>query len=134
MKMNMRHHAESPEEIQDIDDNQKKARIVIGLMVFSICLFSFSFNSQTSAPKVKSTLTKLTASHQRDCRSFVRSQLQFPSSVDFDLLPSWEGSHGQIKLQINFEAKNGLGNMLPYQAVCTQKDSRSIMEGTIYKR
>lgn len=56
------------------------------------------------------------------CRESVRSSAQFPSSVDFSIFGQTasipEGS-GETWVELKFEAKNGMGAILPYKAVCT---------------
>lgn len=55
------------------------------------------------------------------CRETVRKSAKFPSSVDFatfgQVVNTSQGS-GETWVELDFEAKNGLGAMLPYKANC----------------
>jgi len=54
------------------------------------------------------------------CRDSVRRSAKFPSSVDFDFLGSAAETYsdGTTVAQLDFEAKNGFGNLIPQRAIC----------------
>lgn len=56
------------------------------------------------------------------CQESVRKSAQFPSSVDFSLfgqaVNTSQGT-GETWVELEFEAKNGMGAMLPYKANCS---------------
>ena len=56
------------------------------------------------------------------CAKLVRERAVFPSSVDIHFVTGagsdLGGDGGKPRVAFNFDAKNGLGNMLPYLAYC----------------
>lgn len=54
------------------------------------------------------------------CQQATRANARFPSSVDFSLFGSGAStqSNGTVIVRLDFEAKNGLGNVLPQRAIC----------------
>jgi len=55
------------------------------------------------------------------CMKAVRARAKFPSSVDFSILsspPSQQIAGGGWRIYWAFEAKNGMGNMIPQMARC----------------
>lgn len=59
------------------------------------------------------------------CENLIKSQLKFPSSFeskDFLGVPSIMETKDGLILEIKFEAKNALGNVLPYFGQCLQTD------------
>ena len=54
------------------------------------------------------------------CRNMISAQATFKSKVDFSLLNTGieTTANGITRVAIGFEAMNGLGNMLPYTALC----------------
>jgi hypothetical protein len=56
------------------------------------------------------------------CRESVRASAKFPSSVDFSMLGATVGTSkgsGTTWVELEFEAKNGFGLLLPYKANCS---------------
>lgn len=55
------------------------------------------------------------------CRDAVRASAKFPSSVDFNTFGQRSSTHkttGNTVVELDFEAKNGLGNLIPQTARC----------------
>lgn len=61
------------------------------------------------------------------CRDLAKTKVRFPSSIDISV---WDTAIEKTKFGISvalaFEAKNGLGAMLPYVAYCTVKETGEI--------
>lgn len=70
------------------------------------------------------------------CQQAIRSRAQYPSSVDFSILGvdiAKGKTTGNLRVALDFEAKNGLGNTLPYRGICTF-DPEGNMDVSIAKR
>lgn len=55
-----------------------------------------------------------------DCQASTRQGAKFPSSVSFSKLGGAVQTRGDgtVVVRLDFEAKNGLGNLLPQRAIC----------------
>lgn len=55
-----------------------------------------------------------------DCQASTRQSAKFPSSVNFSALggAARTGNDGTVTVRLDFEAKNGFGNLLPQRATC----------------
>ncbi|CAB3911226.1 hypothetical protein LMG3410_04841 [Achromobacter aegrifaciens] len=55
-----------------------------------------------------------------DCQASTRQSAKFPSSVNFSTLggAARTGNDGTVTVRLDFEAKNGFGNLLPQRATC----------------
>jgi hypothetical protein len=56
------------------------------------------------------------------CQSLIKAKATFPSSVDFHSVTGvgtdLKGAGGKPRVSADFDAKNALGNMLPYTGHC----------------
>lgn len=70
------------------------------------------------------------------CQQAIRQRLQYPSSADFSMFGvdiSKGKATGNLRIALDFEAKNGFGNMMPHRGVCIV-DTDGNMEVSIGKR
>ncbi|MJS61864.1 hypothetical protein DOC35_19470 [Salmonella enterica subsp. enterica] len=70
------------------------------------------------------------------CEEAIRNQLDYPSAAEFHNLAGradFVNPHNENVIQIEFEAKNGYGNMLPFVANCIFKHDGTLTTD-IYKR
>ncbi|WP_258129211.1 hypothetical protein [Achromobacter anxifer] len=60
-----------------------------------------------------------------DCQVSTRQGAKFPSSVSFSTFggAAQTRSDGTVVVRLDFEAKNGFGNLLPQRAICTYPPS-----------
>lgn len=81
-------------------------------------------NAKAAAATVSDGLEQITDTDAlKSCENLAKENLKFPSTMDV----SWFSSNverGQfgISVALSFEAKNGLGNELPYAAYCVVND------------
>jgi hypothetical protein len=103
-------------------DLKKKAPtwlvVVIGLPVIIFALNSQSKNgSSTTTSRSKAEVAAISV-----CRAAIQNRAVFPSSVDFHSLTGvgtdLGGAGGKPRVSMDFDAKNSVGNMLPYQGLC----------------
>ena len=70
------------------------------------------------------------------CEEAIKAQLDYPSSADFHYLAGradFVNPQNENVIRIDFEAKNGFGNMLPFVANCIFKHNGKVI-ADIYKR
>lgn len=81
-------------------------------------------SSQEPAVSVREAIFKHSdIAYRMNCEEEIKGRLQFPSTYDSELLGTKTRFTGtKYLVRINFEAKNGFGNVLPYVGVCTYDD------------
>lgn len=70
------------------------------------------------------------------CEEAIKAQLDYPSSADFHTLlgqAQFVNPNNENVIKLEFDAKNGYGNMLPFVANCIFKHDGSVI-ADIYKR
>ena len=72
--------------------------------------------------------------YRMHCEEEIKGRLQFPSTYDSEFMGTQTRFTGtKYLVRINFEAKNGFGNELPYVGVCTY-DDRGIADVQLKQR
>lgn len=105
------------------------------IAVFAMCRngerFNFSEKEALSAPaaptSVGESVASLTDTYAfKQCEDLVKPTLQFPSTMDASWLDSSvDRQQYTANVALAFEAKNGLGAMLPYLALCVVNDKQA---------
>lgn len=87
-------------------------------------------------PKAQSEKSVNQSEAHLACQQAIRNRAQYPSSVDFSILGvdiAKGKTTGNLRVALDFEAKNGFGNTLPYRGTCIF-DPDGNMEVSIAKR
>ena len=89
---------------------------MVPVMAFAL----YSCNDRNKSPSTQRTPAEDAAI--KSCAELVRERATFPSSVDIHYVTGvgsdLGGVGGKPRVALSFDAKNGLGNMLPYLASC----------------
>lgn len=82
-------------------------------------------NNKTAISKQEKTDTISDHDAIKSCIKAVRASLQFPSSLNRELLSTqvYRSPYGNISVTFDFEAQNGLGNLIPQKARCVIDDT-----------
>lgn len=83
--------------------------------------FYLGLDDLDKAPKAESELAMNENTAIEICQSLVKSSAKFPSSVDFSSAGVGSDTNktsGLVTVVAAFEAKNGVGNLVPQQAFC----------------
>lgn len=90
---------------------------VLGVLLLVMLYLQFTKDSSSSR---SDTPAERAAVHS--CVDLVKLRAVFPSSVDVHAVmgigTDLNGANGKPRVSVDFDAKNGLGNMLPYRALC----------------
>ncbi|WP_129241226.1 hypothetical protein [Achromobacter veterisilvae] len=101
---------------------QGRMKIVgfLGLLVISGILASIPGKQSTdnATPEVKPVISENDA--MASCQARTRAAAKFPSSVNFSVFGAAVQTlnDGAVLVRLDFEAKNGFGNVLPQRALC----------------
>ena len=104
-------------------DRRKQARLkTVGFLALVVVAGAVTIMSgkphPATTPGVKAALTENDA--MASCQSQTRSAAKFPSSVKFNVFGGAVQTldDGAVLVRLDFEAKNGFGNVLPQRAIC----------------
>lgn len=99
---------------------QRKAMGWLGIVVIAAAIAALTGNNKSSEVPAgpQSALSKNDA--MADCQASTRQSAKFPSSVSFSTFggAAQTKNDGTIEVRLDFEAKNGFGNLLPQKAIC----------------
>jgi len=127
--------SESCEEVSMVGWSEQRSAPPSKLVVFVDCANGERFYVDESDLARPATSQSQLAMPERQalefCRNAVRGEAKFPSTVEFKTFGSSAWSNqttGRTVAEIDFEAKNELGAVLPYHAKCyfTPGQKRSI--------
>lgn len=107
--------------------NQARSKFImgLGLVVAAAVIASMVGNNNAGNPSAgpQSGLTENDA--MADCQISTRQSAKFPSSVSFSTFgaAAQTRTDGTVVVRLDFEAKNGFGNLLPQRATCVYPPS-----------
>lgn len=91
--------------------------VIAVVFVFAIINYSGKKSGTGTKPRSEAEVAAINV-----CSDIIRKRAVFPSSVEIHRATGvgtdLGGSGGKPRVGINFDAKNSLGNMLPYFAYC----------------
>jgi len=112
----------APTSLADLR-KQARRKFIAGLamaVITAVIATIVTMNSKTAEAPAdpKATLSENDA--MADCQASTRQSAKFPSSVSFSTLggAARTGNDGTVTVRLDFEAKNGFGNLLPQRATC----------------
>jgi len=118
------HFLDAMKKPTSLADRRKQGRLKVigflGLVIVAGVVTSISGKPQSAdtASTVKAGLSENDA--MASCQSQTRSAAKFPSSVKFNVFGGAVQTlaDGAVLVRLDFEAKNGFGNVLPQRAIC----------------
>lgn len=113
------------DEVAMIGLSEQRSSPPVNIVVFVDCTNGERFyvgpSDLKAAPVAQSQKAVSQSAAFQSCRDAVRASAKFPSSVDFETFGQRSSTHpttGNTVVELDFEAKNGLGNMIPQTARC----------------
>ncbi len=99
---------------------QRKSIGLLGVVIIAAAVVAMTGKNKPGevSTKPQSALSENDA--MADCQASTRQSAKFPSSVSFSTLggAARTGNDGTVTVRLDFEAKNGFGNLLPQRATC----------------
>lgn len=99
---------------------QRKSIGLLGVVIIAAAVVAMTGKNKPGdvSTRPQSALSENDA--MADCQASTRQSAKFPSSVNFSTLggAARTGNDGTVTVRLDFEAKNGFGNLLPQRATC----------------